>query len=169
MWASSACTWCTSLWSPCSRRMWSCLQSSKIPAQVICSCPIEVHEVACGSMRYFTTFGASNSPRFVRNSVFFCEGPNFNFTGAFVTFEGCFSPRLTPEGSRGTRPTSLETSGFSAARGTRPSSFSVGDSRVRSEVQEVDFREQNSNVSNLVMPDEALLIAGNSIVNTVEI
>ena len=46
----------------------------------------------------------------------------------------------TPEGSRGTRPTSRETSGLSTARGTRPSSISVGDSRVRSEVQ-VEFRE----------------------------
>ena len=51
-----------------------------------------------------------------------------------------------------------------SSRGT--SSYSVGDSRVRSVVQEVDFREQNSNVSNFVMPAEALLIAGNSISNS---
>ena len=51
----------------------------------------------------------------------------------------------------------------SSSRGTWPGSTSVGESTVRPDVQEVGFRSQNSNVSNLVMPDEALLIAGNSI------
>ena len=40
---------------------------------------------------------------------------------------------------------------------------SIGNTTVRSDVQEVGFRSQNINVSNLVMPDEALLIASDSI------
>ena len=53
-------------------------------------------------MWYYTTFGASNSHRFVRDSVFCCEGRNFDFTGAFVTFGSFFSSRFDSSGYQGT-------------------------------------------------------------------
>ena len=101
-------------------------------------------------MRYFATFGAFYSPGL---------SGILSSTSVVVTSTSSSSEEpLSPSGLA-TAPGSTS----SSLRGTRPRSTSMGGSTVWPEDQEVQFRSQNSNVSNLVMPDEALLIAGNSI------